>query len=281
MMTVHTLYGLLTEKLQAVSDEAGTEARLIIQDILSLSYTDFLLSKNRPVSDTEKQRAFSFLSERLSHKPLQYILGKWDFFGQSFFVGEGVLVPRPETEQLCEYVIEKLKKMENPIVYDLCSGSGCIGLTIKAQVPDSRVYLFEKSPEAMFYLERNRRNLGLARETVTVQGDILKGYDAFSCLPVPDVIVSNPPYIRSSEIASLQPEVKNEPAMALDGGEDGFLFYEAIAEKWLSKMKKGFAAVECGENQASYIGSLFEKHSSETEIIKDFNDIDRIVAAFI
>lgn len=280
-MTVDSLYRYLSEKLASVSDEAETEARLILQHILSLSYTDFLLSKDRTVCGTDEERAMLVLSERLRHRPLQYILGKWDFFGQSFLVGEGVLVPRPETEQLCEYVLEKLRTMDKPIVYDLCAGSGCIGLTLKMQAPDSQVYLFEKSEEAMAYLEKNRRNLGLARETVTVQGDILKGYDAFSCLPVPDVIVSNPPYIASAELSSLQPEVKNEPMMALDGGENGLLFYEAIAEKWLSKMKSGFVAVECGEDQAMKIASLFSGYAKETEIIKDFNHIDRIVAAFI
>ena len=281
MMTVHSLYCYLSEKLALVSDEPETEARLILQHILSLSYTGFLLNKCKEISETEKESAVAVLSERIRRRPLQYILGKWDFFGQSFFVGEGVLVPRPETEQLCEYVIEKLKKMSKPIVYDLCAGSGCIGLTLKMQVPDAQVYLFEKSPEAMLYLEKNRRNLGLARQTVTVQGDVLKGYDAFSCLPVPDVIVSNPPYIASFELSSLQPEVKNEPQMALDGGTDGLLFYKAIAEKWLSKMKNGFAAVECGENQAAQIVSIFSDYAKEIEIIKDFNQIDRIVAAQI
>lgn len=281
MMTVHSLYDLLTEKLCAVSDEAGTEARLIIQHILSLSYTDFLIGKDRQISDAEAKQALDVLKERLDRRPLQYILGKWDFYGRSFYVGEGVLVPRPETEQLCEYVIEKLKKMDRPVVYDLCAGSGCIGLTIKMQVPFSQVYLFEKSPEAMRYLEINRRNFGLARDTVTVQGDICKGYDAFSCLPIPDVIVSNPPYICSCELSSLQPEVRREPSMALDGGEDGLLFYKVIAEKWFSKMKKGFVAVECGENQASDVLSLLSRYACETEIIKDFNDTDRMVAAFV
>lgn len=280
MMTVTSLYAYLTEKLASVSDEAQTEARLILQQVLSLSYTDFLLCKDRPVSEAEKQQVLFVLSERLSHRPLQYILGKWDFYGRSFSVGEGVLVPRPETEQLCEYVINKLSKMDRPVVYDLCAGSGCIGLTIKMQVPSSQVYLFEKSPEAMAYLEKNRRNLGLARETVTVQGDILKGYDAFSALPVPDVIVSNPPYICSGELSSLQPEVRREPSMALDGGIDGLEFYRAIAEKWLPAMKGGFVAVECGENQAYEIETLFSLVASETEIIKDFNGIDRMVAAY-
>ncbi|MGN1443634.1 MAG: peptide chain release factor N(5)-glutamine methyltransferase [Acutalibacteraceae bacterium] len=279
-MTVNALYRELSEKLCAVTDENENEARIILEEVLSLPYTDFLLSGEKTVDEAEQKRVSGILEDRLSGRPIQYILGKWDFFSNEFLVGEGVLIPRPETEQLCEYAIEKLKKMKNPVVYDLCAGSGCIGLTVKMNVPDSRVFLFEKSPDALFYLEKNRRKFGLERETVTIMGDILKGYEAFSALPVPDVILSNPPYICTQDLETLQPEVKFEPSMALDAGKDGLIFYRAIAEKWLSKMKSGFAVVECGEEQALKIGSIFSGYCTETEIIKDFNHIDRFVAAF-
>lgn len=280
-MTVNALYRELCEKLSAVTDENKNEARIILEEVLSFSYTDFLLSGEKTVDEAQLKRVFSILQERLSGRPIQYILGKWDFFSNEFLVGEGVLIPRPETEQLCEYAIEKLKKLKNPVVYDLCSGSGCIGLTVKMNVPDSRVFMFEKSPEALDYLEKNRRKFGLERETVTIKGDILKGYEAFSALPVPDVILSNPPYIRTRDLETLQSEVKYEPSMALDAGEDGLIFYRAIAEKWLSKMKSGFAVVECDEDQAMEIASIFSDYCAETEIIKDFNNIDRFVAAFV
>lgn len=280
-MTVNALYRKLSEKLSTVTDEYENEARIILEDVLSLSYSEFLLSGGKTVTEIEHEKIAAVLAERLRGRPLQYILGKWDFFFNEFFVGEGVLIPRPETEQLCEYAIEKLKKMKQPIVYDLCSGSGCIGLTVKTQVPDSRVFMFEKSPDAIEYLEKNRHKFGLERETVTVKGDILKGYDAFSSLPVPDVILSNPPYIPTCELEKLQREVRFEPAMALDAGEDGLIFYRAIAEKWLAKMKSGFVLVECGEDQALTVASIFSDFCNETEIIKDFNHIDRFVAAFI
>ena len=280
-MTVNEIYRELSRKLTAVTDEAEIEARIIIEEVLSLTYSDFLLSGGKAVGETEQNKISSVLAERLGGRPLQYILGKWDFYSNEFFVGEGVLIPRPETEQLCEYAIEKLKKTEKPIIYDLCAGSGCIGLTVKMHVPDSRVFMFEKSAEALVYLEKNRRKFGLERETVTIKGDILNGYEAFSALPVPDVIISNPPYIRTCDMDKLQPEVRFEPSMALDAGEDGLMFYRAIAEKWLSKMKSGFAVVECGEDQAMKIASIFSDYCTETEIIKDFNHIDRFVAAFI
>lgn len=280
-MTVNELYRVLCDALSAVTDENENEARVILEDVLSLSYSGFLLARNQRVGEQERNEVLRILDERLTGRPLQYILGKWDFYANEFLVGEGVLIPRPETEQLCEYAIEKLKNADRPIVYDLCSGSGCIGLTVKMQVPDSRVFMFEKSADALDYLEKNRRKFGLERETVSVKGDILKGYEAFSSLPVPDVILSNPPYIPARELETLQREVRFEPSMALEAGEDGLIFYRAIAEKWLSQMKSGFAVVECGEDQAMKIASIFSDFCTETEILKDFNHIDRFVAAFI
>ena len=146
------------------------------------------------------------------------------------------------------------------------------------QVPDAQVYLFEKSPEAMLYLEKNRRNLGLARQTVSVQGDVLKGYDAFSCMPVPDVIVSNPPYIATEELAALQKEVRFEPSLALDGGIDGLKFYRALSEKWFPYLTKGgTAAMECGEGQAKNILSMFLNKADGAKLIKDGAGTDRVV----
>ena len=195
-------------------------------------------------------------------------------------MGEGVLIPRPETEELCTAVIERLKKMHAPTVFDLCAGSGCIGITLKKQVVQANVYLVEYFDEALGFLNENRMSLSVARSVPAIKGDVLEGYEKFGFLPRPDVIVSNPPYIKKSELAFLQSEVRCEPSAALDGGEDGLVFYRAFAEKWLPFInEKGFIAVECGETQAEKIASLFSKHSSEITVLKDFNGIDRFVIA--
>lgn len=282
-MTIFQVYKNCSKILSdAQIDSPDFEARLICESVFKIqSNGDFLLKRSEQASGEKAEAAFDLCKRRILGTPLQYLLGSWEFMGLEFSVGEGVLIPRPETEELCSFAIEQIKKMKNPVVFDLCSGSGCIGLSIKHYVPNSQVYLIEKSTEAVKFLEINKVKLGLARDVVSVRGDITKGFDSFSFLPAPDVIVSNPPYIITREIASLQKEVQKEPFMALDGGADGYDFYRVLAQKWLPFVSEnGLIAVECGEGQADEISKMFSSHCKDTQIINDFNSIPRIVAAF-
>lgn len=281
-MTVFELYKSCRAELEGAGIEnAENEARFIVQKSLECDETAFLLSKNASAEPHVIDRAVSMTRRRLKKEPLQYILGEWDFFGYTFKVGEGVLAPRPETEELCSLVLERIKDTEKKLsVFDLCSGTGCIGISLKKTRPDLDVYLVEYSDEALGYLSENRMRLGVARSVPAIKGDVLLGYEAFGFLPAPDVIVSNPPYIKSTELPSLQTEVTREPKMALDGGEDGLDFYRALAQKWLPFLKSGgFIAVECGEDQAEAVAALFSKLADSISIIKDFNGIDRFVIA--
>ncbi|MBR2893276.1 MAG: peptide chain release factor N(5)-glutamine methyltransferase, partial [Clostridia bacterium] len=125
-MTLSALYKATTEKLVANGiDDAALEARLIIENVLGISYSEFLLKGNDDISDDISYEIGAKADRRIAGEPVQYILGEWDFMGFTFKVGQGVLVPRPETEILCEYVLEKIRDISNPTVYDLCSGSGC------------------------------------------------------------------------------------------------------------------------------------------------------------
>lgn len=280
-MTLWQLYSQTKQSLEENNvQDAEFEALQMLLSVCEMDRTAFLLNKSSFATKQQQDEISKMLSLRLEGKPLQYILGKWDFMGLSFFVGEGVLIPRPETEELCQLILDRLPKDRKSVVFDLCAGSGCIGLSLKHFDENIDIYLVEKSSDAICYLEKNKMALGLGRTAVSVQGDILKGYDAFSFLPLPDVIVSNPPYIKTQDISTLQKEVQLEPHMALDGGEDGFVFYRALSEKWLSKMRDGsIIAVECGEEQAEHICSLFLKYASSAQIIKDFNKTDRFVLA--
>ena len=227
--------------------------------------------------EADENKAAEFIKkieQRASGMPVQYVIGSWDFYGESFTVGECVLIPRPETELLVDFACEYLKDKSNSAVIDLCAGSGCIGLTVARLNPESKVFLVEKSPDAFRYLSQNAKSFNLPNVTL-ISGDIFGGFDAFD-IPKPDLILSNPPYINSGDIAQLQSEVLIEPAMALDGGEDGLDFYMAISEKWLPYCG-GAAAVECGEGQADSIRMIFSKHCAETFSVKDFNDIERVV----
>ncbi len=249
------------------------EARWIFESVFECS-REYLIFNSQCDADSDKSELFlQKINSRASGVPVQYVIGSWDFYGESFFVGEGVLIPRPETELLVDFALDYLKDKKNPVVYDLCSGSGCIGLLVAKNRPDSTVVLIEKSPYAFEYLKKNIQNFGCGN-VKAISGDVLLGYNSFD-LPEPDLILSNPPYIESADIETLQAEVHYEPEMALDGGEDGMIFYNAIAEKWLGKCSA--VAVECGEGQAESIQKLYSSVFADVYSVKDFNDIDRVV----
>ncbi len=268
----------LTRLKNADIPDAAYEAKLLFKFVFSLSFSDIVINPDIEL-DAEKIKVLDRLTEeRISGRPLQYILGKWEFMGYEFEVGEGVLIPRSETEILVEYTVKKLRNVQSPVIYDLCSGSGCIGISVKKMLPSARVFMVEISDDALCYLNKNRENANLMRDTCVIKGDIFDGYTAFSSLPAPDVILSNPPYIKSGEIPELQKEVGFEPKIALDGGEDGLDFYRALSDKWLPFINQnGFIAVECGEEQADEISAMFLNHCSETDVLNDFSDIRRVV----
>ncbi|MCH5171017.1 MAG: peptide chain release factor N(5)-glutamine methyltransferase [Oscillospiraceae bacterium] len=273
-MTLFELYKKSAEEL-SFGGCGEFETGVIFKDILNIK-TKFYDYSSVLATDNQIALMNEIISRRKNGEPLQYIVGKWDFYGLTFRVGEGVLIPRPETENLVEYVLNEIKNVKNPIVFDLCSGSGCIGITVAKIRPDSKVYLFEKEDKAYSYLNKNLEIFKLPN-VVPVKCDILNC--DLQDLPIADVIVSNPPYIKSDEIPTLQAEVQKEPLSALDGGNDGLIFYRCIASRWASKVKNGgLIACECGDGQSAEVLPLFESIVSEKKVIFDFNNIDRIVA---
>ena len=253
--------------------DASFDARLLVESVCGIPRGEFFLQRGNDVTDEQIREAEALCAKRALGVPLQYLLGSWEFCGRSFAVGEGVLIPRPETEELAALALSRMKTLKNPVVFDLCAGTGCIGITVKHERPDAGVYLIEKSADAIGFIETNKIRHGFGSSVVSVRHDIFGGFPRF--LPKPDVIISNPPYIPTGELDSLQNEVRREPSMALDGGEDGLDFYRILAEKWLPHLNaNGFIAVECGEGQAEEIASLFGDGS---EIIKDFYGAERFV----
>lgn len=273
----------LIKKACAVLDESGVEnsrneARWIFESVFENGREKLIFGLKDEASSSLSDEFLLKVSERAGGRPLQYVLGSWDFYGLTFSVGEGVLTPRPETELLVDFALDYLKDKETPIVLDLCAGSGCVGLTVAANVPKASVFLLEKSDKALAYLSENKNQLK-RRNAELICGDLFNGFEFFD-IPKPDLILSNPPYIISSEISSLQKEVLHEPLMALDGGKDGFDFYRAIAEKWLPYCK-GAIAVECGEGQASQIENYFSSDCFNVYSVKDFNGIERVVCGYV
>lgn len=264
--------------LPCSSEEAEFEADCIVADILGIKNSALRILGETVINDEDVLKAESFVKQRLNGEPLQYILGKWEFYGLDFFVGKGVLIPRPETELLIDIALEFAEKKNNITCFDLCSGSGCIGITVAKIVTGSDVTVLEKSDDALKYLLKNKA-LNSADNVTVIQGDLFDGPD-FLADKKCDILLSNPPYIRSDVISSLQREVLSEPQMALDGGNDGLDFYRAIAEKWFNAVKPdGMIAVEIGEEQGNDVREIFSKYFKTVNVIKDFSGNDRVVTA--
>lgn len=279
-MTAEQVLRTAAEKLRAAQIEnASFDASCLVENITGLSRTKIMLCDD-DIADEQAELVERAVLRRISGEPLQYILGEWDFFGRTFEVGEGVLVPRPETELLVELALEKLRNVRYPVVFDLCAGSGCVGLTIAAERPDAHVWLFEKYDEAFHYLKRNIKKLGLTN-VQAVQHDITLGCDD-KISETPDLIVSNPPYLRTDELGGLSTEVMHEPATALDGGKDGVDFYRIIASRWLPNVNKhGGIIFECDPSQTLKIADILMPYAMRVKIVTDIFGLQRAVFADI
>ena len=253
-------------------DEADFKALCIVCHIAGIKNSDYASHIN---DDIIMSRLADALWRLKSGEPLQYVIGKWDFYESEFYVGEGVLIPRPETEELVEKAVDIIKGFDKPVIVDLCSGSGCIGISLAKKFPNATVYCIEKSKEAFRYLIKNSED---SKNVVAINSDISECFKDLD-IKKADLIVSNPPYIRSSELETLQDEVKAEPVMALDGGADGLDFYRIINDKWYSLIKdNGYLLLEIGNEQGKDIKEVLSNFN-KTEVIKDIYGNDRIVVA--
>lgn len=250
-------------------DEADFKSMCLVCHLAGIKNSEFYNHQN----DDVIMKRFADLLWRIKNgEPLQYVIGKWDFYESEFFVGKGVLIPRPETEELCELAIRHIKSLGKCVVYDLCAGSGCIGISVAKACPQAIVYLIEKSPDAMFYLLKNTENVSGVK---VICADIRNTDD----LPKADVIISNPPYIKSEDIDSLQAEVLQEPVMALDGGKDGLDFYRIINDNWYNMLNDGGRLfLEIGNEQGSEIAGILTSFNN-INVIKDIYGNDRMVSA--
>lgn len=251
------------------------EARDIIFFVTGLNSQEQLLNYKKVLTDNEENKVKDILFKRINGYPLQYILGKWTFMGRDFSVGEGVLIPRDDTEVVVLSVIPYLEQNKNLRIIDLCSGSGIIAVTLKCMFPKCEVHALELSEKAMPYLKRNIESL--APDVILHQGDLNLLCECFEDNYF-DLVISNPPYIESEVIPTLQTEVKREPKMALDGGTDGLDFYRSITQKWSNKLKPGgMMAFELGEGQFDMVKAMMKEIGFEN--INEFKDLGNIQRA--
>lgn len=223
----------------------------------------------------------SFVERYLKGEPMPYILGQWDFYDMTLMVNPDVLIPRDDTTVVTELAIKKaLFLNENPRILDLCTGTGCIGLAIAKRVKDARVTLADISAGALRVARRNVQNQKLAARVSCIPLDVKKPAQEF--LGMFDLIVSNPPYITSAEMLTLDPSVRDfEPHLALDGGEDGLDFYRAIIENFTPVLNPGgYLCFEFGMGQENAVCELLKQADYEIiELRKDSAEITRAVLA--
>ncbi len=261
-------------------DSPGEDSLALVKAFFGLDRSALAL-RGQECPAPERERDFlKAVEERAARRPLQYILGEWEFMGLSLRVGEGVLVPREDTAVLAETLAERLQGVPEPVGVDLCAGSGAVALGLCALLPHAKLTCLELSEQAFSYLEQNLAAYPQYKICAKV-GDVLRKETAESFPPQSlDFIASNPPYIPSKELSILQPEVQREPAMALDGGEDGLVFYRALCALWLPRLKPGgILAVEIGEDQGKTVSALFASHGlTKIELRQDWAGLDRCVA---
>ena len=262
-------------------DEARLHVELLLAHVLRLKRLDLYLQFDRPLSPEELSQFRRLYERRLKHEPLQYILGETEFMGVRLEVASGVLIPRPETELLVERALEVVRdrRWERPEILDIGCGAGNIGVPLAKRFPAGTVWSVDRDPLALDLTKRNAElhNIGNMK---FMQMDIL--HDTFMEHRF-DLILSNPPYIPSVEMAGLQQEVRDfEPAAALTDGGDGFAFYKRYAEILPALLNpEGVVLVEVGYAQAAEVSEIFAA-AGLGHILRhtDFGGIERAVEAW-
>lgn len=251
------------------------DAELILCHLTGMNRMSILMQGATTLTSEQEQRFSSLLLSRTQRKPLQYLLGTQAFYGLDFHVDDRVLIPRQETETLCEWGVAHLRKLEHPRALDLCTGSGAIAVTLKHECPHAEVTAADLSADALEVAASNAK--WNHTDIRFVQGDLWQPLEG----EVFDLILSNPPYIPTEDCDTLQQEVMQEPRMALDGGADGLHFYRRIAQGAPAHLNpNGLIAVEVGIGEAQDVAALFAAAGlCDVQIINDLYGVERIVSA--
>lgn len=233
------------------------------------------------VFQRDVEKVNEMVQRHIKGEPLAYILGQWEFHGLTLNVTPDVLIPRDDTEAVCELAIGKTMQLpQNPRILDLCTGSGCIGLAIASKVKDARVTLAEISPEAIRVAKKNIQDNHLAGRVSCIQMDVRQTPPKF--LGKYDLIVSNPPYVTAAQMERLDPTVKDyEPRLALYGGLDGLDYYRAITKNFTPILKPGgFICFEFGMGQEAEVCHILMEHGYELgRLVRDSGERARAVLA--
>lgn len=275
-------FGKTTLEKNKVED-AGIIARVLAQYILKMDRNKIVINENSNIEEIDKHRYYLAIIEIIQGMPLQYITNSQEFYGIQMYVNEKVLIPQPDTEILVQEVIKiieqknKNKEQKDMEILDMCTGSGCIAVAIATNVQNVNVMLADVSREALEIAKVNAQHTNTTEKFKFIQTNMFENVEGKF-----DIIVSNPPYIETDTIKSLDKQVQNEPLLALDGGKDGLKFYRILVNEGYKYLNKdGYLCMEIGYNQKQKVEELLKQNEKYTSIytLKDFNGNDRVVIA--
>ena len=281
---------LIKKSVEILKKDAGItcvlDVRLIIKYVLNIDDIGLVLYADKDLDEKICQEIFRLIGYRAQGMPVQYIIGKQEFMSLDFKVEKGVLIPRHDTEILVESIIDEVKKERNDKIIkilDIGTGTGCIAVSLAHYIPNSIAYAIDVSETALELARLNAKENNVSERIHFIRHNVLEGSLSDEINTKMDIIVSNPPYIPTDTIRGLQREVKDyEPIIALDGGDDGLVFYEKITSQARELLlPKGLLAFEVGCGQSSSVIKIFneKKLYTDIEIVKDLAGIERVVKA--
>ena len=278
-MNIGSLLNLATKMLKSKEiDTARLDYQLILGNVLNKDKIYLMINSSEEVEKEKEEEFLNLINKRMENMPVRYILGEVDFMGLDFYIEEGVLIPRSDTEVLVEEVLKIIGEDEKLYVCDLCSGSGAIGISLAYYRKNIMVDLidFYEKPEKIS--KKNIIKNNLENQVKFIKSDLLK--EPIKELKKYDIIVSNPPYIKEDVIETLMDDVKNyEPRSALSGGDSGLIFYERIVEESKKVLKEnGILAFEIGYDQGDSVSNIMKNNGYiDIKVVKDLAGLDRVV----
>ncbi len=272
-----------SELKRAGVDSPAFDAMCLFEFVFGLDRHGLIMNGGSEAEQSKADKLLKLTNRRCSGEPLQYLIEKWEFMGRAYEVGYGVLIPREDTCAVVDAALSAARKMlksrDSLKIADLCSGSGAIAITLAKELP-CEVSAVELYDDAYSYLQKNIKSLK-AENVIPVKADIFSCYEDFADSSL-DIIISNPPYIKSEEMKTLQREVLREPREALDGGEDGYIFYRRIIKDWSKKLSPtGAICFELGEGQYEKVERLLlEQGYTDIGCVRDIQEIQRCIYGY-
>ena len=273
--------------------EPRIDAEALLAHVLKIDRLEIYLNLDCQLTEKQLSAYEKLIERRAGREPVAFIVGYKEFMGLKFFVNKDVLIPRPETEILVENVIKKVpdvkksksyegSKDSSIIIVDLCTGSGNIAISLAKNILECKIYATDISKGAIQVAQKNASFHNVEGKVEFLLGNLFRPLEKLNSNLAADFVVSNPPYVRSSDLALLQPEIRKEPVSALEGGNEGLNFYQRIipeASKYL--VYGGYLIMEIGDYQGKAVMELFkkEKQFSQLRLVKDYAGLDRVVMA--